>query len=260
MGKSYCEEFARRGFNICIVARNPEKEQAQADKLKSEFNTQTRFITADFKDSAEPLFFEKIVAQLDDLDIGILVNNVGILENYPFDCHKPETCRDMVLVNTLPQVMFTKLLLSKLEKRQYRSAVINMASYAAMKPTPGMAIYAATKAFNDFISRALAEEFKDKIDFLSVRPKRVSTPMTENVEDEQADWHWIEPEEVVKAALRDLGYEAVTIGHWKHELHHVVQSFMALFQDKKKISLEKAKDLYVKEHGMEGVGHDEKSR
>lgn len=40
-----------------------------------------------------------------------------------------------------------------------------------------MGIYSATKVFNDFFSRSLSVENRDKIDVISMRPRMISTPM-----------------------------------------------------------------------------------
>ena len=75
--------------------------------------------------------------------------------------------------------------------------------------------YSASKAYVDFLSRALSYEYGNKIDILSVRPSEVSTPMTFN---KQTDIMTIMPKDCAKGFLKDLGYEKVTNGHWSHSL------------------------------------------
>jgi len=249
MGKSYCKILARKGINICMIARNPEKLKVLDAEVKSKYDIKTRTIIADFRQSTQPGFFDNIVNHLKDLDVGILVNNVGVLENYPFENHTDTKAAEQVIVNTLPQTMFTKVLIPFLKNREHRSAIINMASAAALAPKPGMAIYAATKAFNDFLSRALSVEFKDQIDVISVRPKRVSTKMTKNVENQQEDWHWVQPDEVVEQVLVDLGHEQVTMGHWKHELKLFFDTFTKPLKNPQ-TQVQFARELYEKEKGL----------
>ena len=76
-------------------------------------------------------------------------------------------------------------------------------------------IYSSSKAFVDFLSRALSYEYGHKIDILSVRPSEVSTPMTFN---KQTDIMTILPKDCARGLLRDLGHEKVTNGHWSHSL------------------------------------------
>ena len=66
-------------MNICLIARNTTKLTKVEDELKRTFpSIQTRIITADFIDCQHEGFFERILDQLKDIDVGILINNVGI--------------------------------------------------------------------------------------------------------------------------------------------------------------------------------------
>jgi short-subunit dehydrogenase len=64
-----------------MIARNRGKMEAALAKIKDiEENSeiQTKYIVADFSECGKEGFFETIVHALKDLDISILVNNVGI--------------------------------------------------------------------------------------------------------------------------------------------------------------------------------------
>ena len=64
-------------------------------------------------------------------------------------------------------------------KRSKRSAIITVSSFAAVFERPFEAAYAATKVFNDWLSRGIAGEY-DNIDVLSVKPGLVSTKLIGN--------------------------------------------------------------------------------
>lgn len=76
-------------------------------------------------------------------------------------------------------------------------------------------VYSASKAFADFLSRALSYENSKYMDIISLRPSEVSTPMTFNKE---VDIMTIKPEQCVKGLLADLGYDRCSNGHWSHKL------------------------------------------
>lgn len=84
-------------------------------------------------------------------------------------------------------------------------------------------VYSASKAYVDFLSRALSYEYDHKIDIISLRPSEVSTPMTYN---KQTDIMTIKPEDCARGLLNDLGHDKVTNGHWSHclqgKLYHLV--------------------------------------
>jgi 17beta-estradiol 17-dehydrogenase / very-long-chain 3-oxoacyl-CoA reductase len=74
-------------------------------------------------------------------------------------------------------------------------------------------VYSASKAYLDFLSRALSYEYQKTIDIISLRPSEVSTPMTHN---KKTDLLTILPEDCARGLLNDLGHERVTNGHISH--------------------------------------------
>lgn len=116
---------------------------------------------------------------------------------------------NIIKVNCIPEVMITKKLIPLLLKRQKRSAIINMASFAAQFP---FGIYAATKVFDDYFSRGLNYQFEQKIDVISVRPRWVTSKMTSN---NQA-FYCVTPRNCIKWVLKALGHQPFTNGHWNH--------------------------------------------
>ena len=58
--------------------------------------------------------------------------------------------------------------------------MINLSSISATFDVGGAAHYHATKTFDDFFSRTISSYNKHKIDVITVRPGRVTTPMVGN--------------------------------------------------------------------------------
>nr|KAF6433585.1 hydroxysteroid 17-beta dehydrogenase 3 [Molossus molossus] len=76
IGKAYSFELARQGLNVVLISRTLEKLQAVAMEIESTTGSSVRIIQADFtKDDIYGYIEEK----LKGLEIGILVNNVGML-------------------------------------------------------------------------------------------------------------------------------------------------------------------------------------
>ena len=95
-----------------------------------------------------------------------------------------------------------------------KSGVIALSSVSKVKALAGFTIYGACKSFNDYFSRSLSEEYKGEVDFLSVRPGWVATPMTDGFKKQLE----ILPEECADSALKALGKVTHTPGHWKHKI------------------------------------------
>ena len=47
IGKEFCNQLAKIGFNICLQGRNKEKLEKVADEIRSIGNVKTRVIVAD---------------------------------------------------------------------------------------------------------------------------------------------------------------------------------------------------------------------
>ncbi|CAG0902988.1 unnamed protein product [Darwinula stevensoni] len=144
IGLSYAKELARHGMKIVLISRNPKKLEAVAEDLKKEFNTETLMIPADF---TELNIYDGIKERVAGLDVGVLVNNVGMPSDpQPFlDVPEGEkTYQDMLLVNNLSMVQMTKMILPVMVKKK-KGVVMNVSSLAGVSPLPFVAIYSATK-------------------------------------------------------------------------------------------------------------------
>lgn len=133
---------------------------------------------ADFKNSFEQGFFDRIMDQIQGLDISILVNNVGIdIVGRYLDIPESEIM-DVISINCIPMAILSRRLLPQMRQReQHRSSIINLNSIAGKAPLNYFSIYGPTKAFGVFFSRSLSYEYPD-VDILSVQPGFVSTQMT----------------------------------------------------------------------------------
>ncbi|XP_058136400.1 very-long-chain 3-oxoacyl-CoA reductase-B-like [Dasypus novemcinctus] len=77
IGKAYAHELARRGLNIVLISRNLSKLEQEAEEIEQRHGRTTRVLQADFTGGLE--IYEAIEAELQELDIGVLVNNVAMM-------------------------------------------------------------------------------------------------------------------------------------------------------------------------------------
>jgi short-subunit dehydrogenase len=80
IGFGFCQELSKQGYNICLISRNREKLEQKVQELRAEFGgkVEYRVVVADFRESFLEGFFGKLEQELDGIEPGILVNNVGI--------------------------------------------------------------------------------------------------------------------------------------------------------------------------------------
>ncbi|XP_051548899.1 very-long-chain 3-oxoacyl-CoA reductase-A isoform X2 [Myxocyprinus asiaticus] len=162
IGKSYAEELARQGFSMMLISRSQEKLDDVAKFLESTYKVETKTIAVDY---GQVDIYPKIEKGLSGLEIGVLVNNVGISYPYPeFFLHIPDLdnfINTMINVNITSVCQMTRLVLPRMEARA-KGVILNISSASGMFPLPLLTIYSSTKAFVDFFSRGLQAEYKCK--------------------------------------------------------------------------------------------------
>ena len=144
----------------------------------------TKIIVADFMD---PNVLPRIVQELEEfnIDIGVLVNNVGMLGEHhmPFLELDLKTVTGMINVNILAATVLCHSLMPKM-KQQGKGAVINVSSIANLASFPYLAVYAATKHYMTAFTVAIAEEYKGcGIEIQCLEPGGVKTSMTQHFDD-----------------------------------------------------------------------------
>ncbi|XP_044878447.1 testosterone 17-beta-dehydrogenase 3 isoform X2 [Mauremys mutica] len=201
IGKAYSLELAKHGLNIVMISRTLEKLQKVATEIEQATGRNVKIIQADF---TKDYIYENIEECLQGLEIGILVNNVGMLHN-PLPCrflngvdtdemhrdggvlcwrrkdtrHNREAGeKNLISCNIISVTKMTRIILKQMEPRQ-KGLILNLSSGLGTFPCPLYTIYSASKAFVCTFSKALQAEYKAKgITIQVVAPYAVSTPMT----------------------------------------------------------------------------------
>ncbi|XP_075423350.1 very-long-chain 3-oxoacyl-CoA reductase isoform X1 [Ascaphus truei] len=217
IGKAYAEELARRGMGIVLISRSPEKLDVVAREIREKFKVETKTIEADFGKPEE--IYKRIQAGLEGLEIGVLVNNVGMSYNYPeyfLDIADLETTLDKLInINITSVCKMTRLILPGMLERS-KGVILNISSASGMYPVPLLTVYSATKAFVDFFSRGLHAEYKSKgITMQSVLPFFVATKMSKI---RKPTWDTPSPEAYVRSALNTVGLQSQTNGYLPHAI------------------------------------------
>ena len=180
IGKGFAKQLAKQGFNIYLVSRTEDKMKILSDEIKYNYNVDVKYKVKDFEKSFDDNFFEDIFEDTKDLDISILINNVGMNFRKPFCDIEHDLIRDTIIINTIPQTIMWQEFIKRMMNRNKKWGIINISSFNGTRPIPPSPIYSATKVYDDFLSRSLNYEFSNNIDILSLRPLFVSTSMTKH--------------------------------------------------------------------------------
>jgi len=218
IGAAFAGELAAKGFNLILLDIDETNLALTATKITTQFPTVlVKTIICDFSKVWQENFLDFLDTEIEGLDVSVLINNVGRGCGVgPIYNTIEKQVVDTVAVNLLAMTLFTRKLIPRMLKRPQRSAIINIASVSALYPFPNItAIYGATKAYVDILSRSVSEEVGDKIDVLSVRPSEVSTAM---IRHPPLNAYTIAPISVATSVLKKLGSVTTTSGHWRHEI------------------------------------------
>ncbi|XP_068428782.1 very-long-chain 3-oxoacyl-CoA reductase-B [Clinocottus analis] len=216
IGKAYAQQLARKGFAMVLISRSQQKLDDVAKSLSGKCDVETRTIAVDFSDRD---IYSKIENGLAGLEIGILVNNVGISYSYPeYFLKVPDLDQfidTLINVNITSVCQMTRIVLPRMVEKN-RGAILNISSASGMYPVPLLTVYSASKAFVDFFSRGLQAEYKSRgIIIQSVLPFFVATKLS-GIKKPTLDKPT--PRRYVTAQLNTVGLQDQTNGYLPHAI------------------------------------------
>lgn len=228
IGKAYAKALAKKGLNVVLISRTRSKLEEVAKEIEAESKVQTRIVTADF--TSGPEIYEGIRAQTADLEVGVLVNNVGMSyanpEYYLGLPDQEKFISNIVTCNIFSVTRMCGLFLPAMVERR-KGVVINISSLSAVIPAPLLTVYAASKAFVDKFSDDLATEYAHHgITVQSVLPGPVATNMSKI---RRPTWMSCAPKTFVSSALATLGIARHTTGYYPHSLLQLSIDMIGLF-------------------------------
>jgi short-subunit dehydrogenase len=157
LGAAFAEAVACRGLNLILIARDKERLETTADRLREKYNIDVLTLAADLAD------YEKIKNFVTSLNvtIGFLVYNAAYLPIGLFENTNEEHLSQTVNVNVRSPLLLIKLLSVQMVNNEQGGIVI-MSSLAGAQGSPKLAAYAATKAFNAVLAEGLWKELKPR--------------------------------------------------------------------------------------------------
>eukprot|EP01015_Nassula_variabilis_P032010 TRINITY_DN735_c0_g1_i3.p1 TRINITY_DN735_c0_g1~~TRINITY_DN735_c0_g1_i3.p1 ORF type:complete len:326 (-),score=52.30 TRINITY_DN735_c0_g1_i3:111-1088(-) len=218
IGKAFCIELARLGFNVCLQGRNKEKlEGASQEVKKVNSKIATKVIVGDLVQSHDLKLFEHFKKETENLDISIVIHNAGLgLYGFIEECTDEEVLNTLE-VNTIHYVMLTKQMTERMQKRKNRSALVYLSSIVSDFQITGAGVYGVTKRFGEYWADYVTAEYQStNIDTLCLKPGPVATKI--NTDFEGLMVGSVDTHNYAKSALAQLGNVNKAYGYWSHEL------------------------------------------
>src|SRR5919202_2629927 len=156
IGMELARQLGALGHDLVLAARRADRLVQRAAELRTQHGIEALVVPGDL---AEPAQRQALIAAArgsDKLVVG-LCNNAGFGSYARVLAADPANEAAMVQLNVAAVHELTLAFLPAMVERR-AGAVLNVASLAAFQPVPGMATYAATKAFVQSFSEALHAE------------------------------------------------------------------------------------------------------
>lgn len=164
IGKAYAFAFAKKGVSVLLVSRTESKLQDVKKEIeaKNYAGVEISYLVCDYS-KFDKAAQDKIAKVVKDLEVGILVNNVGVSYRYPMFFHElaDSEVKDLMTMNIDSTVWMTRMVIPGMVDRK-KGVIVNISSASAMYDLPLLAEYSGSKSFIEKFSRALNAEYKSK--------------------------------------------------------------------------------------------------
>jgi len=222
IGKAYAFELARQGLSVLVISRTEAKLVELEQELQQMYpKVKVAHLAIDYSNFGVEAR-ESVRAKIAGLDVGVLVNNVGM--SYPFTKYfhelKDEEISGLVEMNVNSTVWMTRLVLGTEDGegmiKRRRGAIVNTSSGAGRTTSPLLAEYSAAKSFIEMFSKGLKAELESFGIHVQVQaPLFVATKLAKI---RNTSLTVPSPAAYARSAVAHIGYEDSVSPYWSHAL------------------------------------------
>lgn len=226
IGKAYALALAKQGLSLVLISRTEAKLQAVAaeiDGKKYAGVDKTKYIVCDYSNFDEKTR-ARVARELEGLDVGLLINNVGQSYRYPQFFHEltDDEVGAVLEMNINSTVWMTRMVLDGMAKRR-RGSIVNLSSGSAEHTMPLLAEYGAAKMFVARFSESLDAEYRGRgVRVQCQIPFYVATKLAKLRKSLTVPT----AEAYVAMSMRWLGYGGVVQPFWLHGIQGWVMKIL----------------------------------
>lgn len=203
-------------MSVVIISRTESKLQdvkAEIDAKKYD-GVEIKYIVCDYSKFDEKAR-NMVEQELSGLEVGVLINNVGVSYRYPRYFHElpRDEIQNLMTMNIDSTVWMTEMVLKDMVARK-SGAIVNLSSAAARYTQPFLSEYSASKSFVEKFSTSINEEYKSQgVTCQCQAPFYVATKLAKM----RKSFTVPTPKEYVDAAIKWVGYsDGIVSPIWIH--------------------------------------------
>lgn len=203
IGEAMVEVLAEAGCRQVIVARRGDRLNELAERFAG-----VEVLTADLTTTKGIRAVEARIVD-EGRPIDLVVNNAGFGTSGAFHQLDPDRLDDEVTLNVRTLTRLSRAALGAMVPRG-RGFLLNVSSVASFQPAPGLAVYAATKAYVTSLTESLHEEVRGTGVHVTAlcpgltRTEFQSVSNTEHYQSSFPEFAWLEAGDVARAGLDDV--------------------------------------------------------
>jgi len=181
VGRAVAEEFARSGYDVALLSREPERLARAAAQLRSAYGGRALAVPTDVADAAAvEAAAARVVEAFGRIDVWVNVAMATVFA--PVSAMRPRDFERATQVTYLGQVYGTMAALSHMRERN-RGAIVNVGSALASRAVPLQSAYCGAKfAVRGFTDALRSELLHDRV---NVHVSLVDLPA---INTPQFDW------------------------------------------------------------------------
>ncbi|MCE7885519.1 MAG: SDR family oxidoreductase [Actinobacteria bacterium ATB1] len=203
IGLALASHAAARGLDVVLVARSETALEKIASDLEKAHGIRAEVLAADLTST---LGVERVQDRLrsDEDPVDLLVNNAGFGWHGAFVDQEQDDAEGQIRLNVTALVDLSHTAARVMADRK-RGGILNVASIGGHTPSPGFAVYGATKAFVVNFTLSLHDELRTTgVHVTTLSPGLTRTGFQERAEvrvPRLPSMAWTTPEEVAEAGL-----------------------------------------------------------
>ena len=155
IGAVYAQRLAARGFDLLLVARDQQRLEEAASKLRDEYGVQVEVLKADLTQKDDVLKLEQRLRS--DSSISLLLNNAGVAADGLLANADTDLLERLIQLNVTAVTRLASAAAASFAKAG-RGTIINIASVVALFPERFNATYSASKAYVLSLTQSLNAE------------------------------------------------------------------------------------------------------
>ncbi|MFF1418578.1 SDR family NAD(P)-dependent oxidoreductase [Streptomyces sp. NPDC058280] len=178
IGRATALKLARGGVRVVVSGRHAERGLQVVEQIRAEGGA-AQFVGADLRDARSAAELAAKATESIGGSLDILVNNAAIGAGGP-TAGTDESTFDAVLATNLKAPFYLVASIAPAMAARGGGAIVNVSTLAAELALPGLAVYGASKAALDLLTKSWAAEFGPAgVRVNSVSPGPTRTPGSE---------------------------------------------------------------------------------